>query len=246
MIQDSILIFTDGASKGNPGPGGWGVVIAFSLGLSAESLGEKVIELGGRQEHTTNNRMELTAAIKALEGIPDLLKSSKPQALSPKLRIYSDSTHLINGITKWVHGWKRNGWITSTKKEVENRDLWESLNGLVTGKHIEWKKVTGHADTPGNARADEIASAFGDGEKPKLYSGLRAQYPLDLSVIGAREGSTRRRGEAYSYVSRVDGVVQTHKTWKECEARVKGKKARYKKAMSHSEEKALIAEFSSR
>lgn len=227
MNPESILIFTDGASKGNPGPGGFGAVIAFD---------DTVQEIGGREERTTNNRMELRAAIEALQTIHDSRFT---------IQIYSDSAYLINGITKWVHGWKKNGWKTTMKKDVENRDLWESLDRLSMGKRIEWQKVAGHADTPGNARADEIASAFGDDGKPALYSGPRSGYKMNLSAIGAREGSVRSRtgGAAYSYVSLVDGVVMTHKTWKECEARVKGKSARYKKVFTESEEKALISEF---
>lgn len=225
MPPHSTLIFTDGASKGNPGPGGWGAVVAD---------GEKVCELGGGEKRTTNNRMELVAAIHALS----VLHNPK----SP-IHIYADSSYLIGGITKWVHGWKQNGWRTKAKEDVLNRDLWEKLDELSSRLNITWRKVAGHADTPGNARADEIASAFGDGSAPKLFSGPRSTYPLNLSRIGAREGSSKS-GKAYSYVSLVDGVVKTHKTWDECKKRVDGKSGvRFRKATTLEEEFQIIQDF---
>jgi len=226
-MNESATIFTDGASKGNPGPGGWGAVAAF---------GDTVRELGGGEMLTTNNRMELTAAIEALSFI-----TQNPQVQT--YEIYSDSTYLINGITKWVESWKLKGWIGTQKKPVENRNLWEKLDALVSGLSIQWHKVAGHADTPGNARADEIASAFAEGVPPRLFSGSHESYTIDLSIVGARS-SVRSKG-AYSYVSLVDGVIQTHQTWKECEARVKGRHAaRYKKAFSAEDEARLIQEYS--
>lgn len=259
MFHNSVLIFTDGASKGNPGSGGYAAVIVFTqdsnsgarMDAKQTQNNAKVVELGGREERTTNNRMELRAAIEALSWFD----SQELNATSCTL--YADSTYLISGITKWIHGWKKNGWRTKTKTGVENRDLWESLDTLVAGKNIEWYKIAGHADTPGNARADEIASTFADGGMPKLYNGSRASYPINLEKIGMREKSKPydiscglqqrgkgRRGKAYSYISRVDGVIETHKTWKECEARVKGKKgARYKKSFSPFEEELIIVNF---
>ncbi len=234
MIPNSILMFTDGASKGNPGPGGFGMVIVN---------GDSVFELGGREEHTTNNRMELTAAIEALR----FLKEHNPVA--KRCTLYADSSYLVTGITKWVHGWQKNGWRTVTKKDVENRDLWEKLAELTAGLSIKWKRVAGHADTPGNARADEIASAFGEGETPKLFSGPRSDYKINVSVIGtgtnSQKSAVRKHGSAYSYVSMVDRKILTHKTWKECEARVKGKRgARYKKSFSLDDERHIIEDFS--
>lgn len=226
--RSAIRIFTDGASKGNPGPGGWGAVIVS---------GDTVRELGGREEHTTNNRMELCAAIEALRFARSALHASR-SAIS----VYADSTYLINGITKWVAGWKRNRWKTAAKKDVENRDLWERLDALVSGMTIEWRKVAGHADTPGNARADEIAGGFAQGTPPKLYVGPRGKYPIDLSAVGARESV--RGKTAYSYVSLVDGRIETHQTWNECKRRVHGKKgARFKKAISPADERLIIERF---
>ena len=122
MIPDSITIFTDGSSRGNPGPGGFGAIIVKHNDSqnNAEQTrnNAEVTELGGREEYTTNNRMELLAVIRALQQIQDFRF---------KIQVFSDSGYVINGITKWVFGWRKNNWITSTKSPVENRDLWETL-----------------------------------------------------------------------------------------------------------------------
>lgn len=132
-------VFTDGACLGNPGPGGWGVLIVD---------GDNRRELNGGEADTTNNRMELLAAIRALE------ETSGDQAI----HLYTDSQYVKNGITTWIHGWKRNGWKTAAKKPVKNRDLWEALDAQITGREIEWCWVKGHAGHPGNERADALAS----------------------------------------------------------------------------------------
>ncbi len=150
-------IFTDGSSRGNPGPGGWGSLIISS---------EKVVELGGREAMTTNNRMEMMSAIEALKSID----SSDP------ITLYSDSQYVIKGITEWIQGWIAKGWRNSQKKAVLNRDLWEELLKASQNKEIMWKFVKGHADTAGNIRCDEIATRFADGENMKLYKGPRENY----------------------------------------------------------------------
>lgn len=233
-----ILIFSDGASKGNPGPGGWGVVIL---------AGERVTEIGGREEHTTNNRMELRAAIEGL-------RASNMEPAGERI-VYTDSSYVINGITKWVHGWKKNGWQTKEKKSVINQDLWQALavTAQASGSDIIWQYVGGHVGIAGNERVDEIASSFAEQKKVELYQGMLAGYGRDLSSLEAsaikqKEKSSsgaRAKAKAYSYVSRVDGVVLVHKTWAECQERVRGKSARFKKALSPAEEKDLVAEFSS-
>ena len=135
----SVVIYTDGACKGNPGPGGWGALLQYE---------RTERELFGGEAHTTNNRMELTAVIRALES----LKRRCP------VEIYTDSQYVRNGIQNWIHTWKKNGWRTSDKKPVKNVDLWQELDRLA-GKHdIVWHWVKGHADTPGNHRADELAN----------------------------------------------------------------------------------------
>ncbi len=235
-----ITIFTDGSSRGNPGPGGWGTVI-----LVAED--ERVIEVGGYEEKTTNNRMELQAVIGALLAI---------RQFPGDVSVHTDSGYLISGITKWVHGWIKNGWITSTKEEVQNRDLWELITSLLYEREqkgkVSWKHVSGHAGVPGNERCDEIATAFADKKEIELFDGALADYSVDLhSKIpdnvkkGIKdEKRTRSKQKAFSYLSLVDGKLEKHKTWAECEARVKGKKgARFKKSLSHKDEQKIIAEW---
>lgn len=134
-----VIIYTDGACKGNPGPGGWGVVI---------SRGERTKELHGGEFYTTNNVMELTAAIKALEA----LKKPLP------VRLYSDSQYLIKGMSEWMANWKANGWRTSGRKPVENLELWERLDALSAVHDVEWVWVRAHNGDPGNERADRLAN----------------------------------------------------------------------------------------
>ena len=162
---DEITIFTDGSSKGNPGPGGWGVIIkAKNLKLKTKS--EEVFEIGGKAKHTTNNRMELTAAIEVFS----FLKSYQQLPAAVSYKLFSDSKYLVDGITKWIHGWQKNGWRTKDRKNVLNRDLWEKLYELTTRKEIEWKYVAGHVGQKDNERCDEIAQAFAEGRTPKLQN----------------------------------------------------------------------------
>jgi ribonuclease HI len=231
-----ITIFTDGASKGNPGPGGWGGIVATE---------EKVEELGGGEKRTTNNRMELMAVIEALKHV----RTIKPESVT----IYSDSAYVINGATKWVHGWKRNGWKTKEKKDVLNKDLWEQLAQVIAAhKNIVWQKVGGHVDIPGNDRADAIATSFAENKNVHLFNGPRSAYKIDLTKIEHDDAAhakrsaarTRSNQKAYSYVSKVDGNILVHKTWEECKQRVEGKQARFKKALSAENQAAIIKEFS--
>jgi ribonuclease HI len=236
-MENTTVIFADGASKGNPGPGGWGALVAFE---------GRVEEFGGAEDHTTNNRMELTAALRALE------EAAKHEAAS--VVVHTDSSYVINGITKWVKGWKVRGWVTKEGKPVLNRDLWELLDDAVQAldTKVQWKHVGGHVGVAGNERVDAIASSFAEGSPAELFSGSRSSYTHDIENISHDEtkladrskSRSRSSAKAYSYVSLVDGEVMTHKTWGECEARVKGKMARFKKALSPSEEASVIAEFS--
>lgn len=152
-----ITIYTDGSSRGNPGPGGWAAII----------LNEKnVREIGGRETHTTNNKMELTAAIKALEYVGS----------SEDLTIFTDSEYVAKGMTDWIHNWKKKNWRTANKKPVLNQDLWQKLSVLAQNKKIEWKYVAGHSGDRLNDRGDEIATAFADNLNPTLYHGPRHEY----------------------------------------------------------------------
>ena len=132
------VIYTDGACRGNPGAGGWGVVLRW---------GNVVKELHGGDPSTTNNRMELTAAIKALEAL------NRPASV----QLYTDSLYLLNGITKWLPDWERRGWMTAGKKPVKNVDLWQRLVAAMSRHQVEWNWVKGHNGDPGNERADELA-----------------------------------------------------------------------------------------
>ena len=241
-------IFTDGSSRGNPGPGGWGSVIVASDKSKVASEAH-VIELGGGEAHTTNNRMEIMAAMKGL---------SHAGKNAEKIIVYTDSSYVINGITKWLAGWKRNGWMTKAKKDVLNKDLWMDLDEALqkAGRdHVSWKYVGGHVGILGNERCDHIATAFADDRAPKLYKGPLGAYDLpnilDIShdaekMTAKKSSSSRSNAKAFSYVSSVGGVIEVHKTWAECEKRVKGAKgARYKKALDSAGEQALITEFES-
>jgi ribonuclease HI len=132
------VIYTDGACSGNPGPGGWGVVLRY---------GTAVKELHGGDPSTTNNRMELMAAIRALEAL------TRPVSV----RLYTDSRYVLDGITKWVPGWQRNGWRTSSRHPVKNVELWQRLVAAMAPHKVTWEWVRGHAGDPGNERADELA-----------------------------------------------------------------------------------------
>ena len=134
-----VQLITDGACKGNPGRGGWAAVLRY---------GEHRKEIWGSESHTTNNRMELTAAVQALQQLTE----------ECEVEIVTDSEYVKNGITKWIKGWKRNGWQTSEKKPVVNRDLWEALDGAVSRHRATWTWTKGHASHEDNNRADELAS----------------------------------------------------------------------------------------
>jgi ribonuclease HI len=137
-LADSVTIHTDGACSGNPGPGGWGAILEW---------GEHRKELKGGENHTTNNRMELMAAIMALESLKRACN----------VDIHTDSQYLRNGIMSWIHNWKRNGWRTSDKKPVKNADLWQRLDAALGHHTINWHWVKGHAGHDLNERADELA-----------------------------------------------------------------------------------------
>jgi ribonuclease HI len=145
-----VEIWTDGACSGNPGPGGWGAILRF---------GEREKELSGGEQLTTNNRMELTAAISALEALKR----------DCEVDLHTDSQYLRQGVTGWMFGWKKNGWRTADRKPVKNEDLWRRLDEATAHHKIEWRWVKGHAGDEMNERADELARA---GMKPFLRRDL--------------------------------------------------------------------------
>ncbi|HRN83681.1 MAG TPA: ribonuclease HI [Hyphomicrobium sp.] len=134
----SVEIYTDGACSGNPGPGGWGAILIW---------GDHRKEIKGGEAETTNNRMELMAAISALEALKKGVEAD----------LYTDSAYVRNGITSWIHGWKRNGWRTADKKPVKNMELWQRLDEALKRHRVTWHWIKGHAGHPENERADELA-----------------------------------------------------------------------------------------
>ncbi len=140
MPGQVVDIYTDGACSGNPGPGGWGAVLRYG--------GREKELYGGEAGKTTNNRMEMMAAIRALESL----------TRAANVHLYTDSIYLRNGITRWLPGWKRNGWQTAAKQPVKNADLWQRLEAAVERHDVDWRWVRGHAGDPGNERADALAN----------------------------------------------------------------------------------------
>lgn len=233
-MAEKILIFTDGAAKGNPGRGGFGVVISYD---------NKVLEKGGFKEYTTNNEMELKAVVEALK---EVVGEKVP------VEIYTDSKYVVEGAKGWVFGWAKNGWKTMAKTDVLNKELWQELLPLLGKVEIVWHKVPGHVGIVGNERADVIASTFAEKGTFELYNGPLTGYGLNIHDTSYDEAKAQERSDArkrqtlkaYSYVSAVDGLVKIHQTWSECESRVKGKKGvRFKKSLDAENEKEIVREF---
>ena len=138
-MTDAVIIYTDGACRGNPGPGGWGAILNYK---------GKIKELYGAEKHTTNNRMELMAAIQALETL------TRPCSV----QLNSDSIYVLKGITDWMPNWKKRGWKTAARTPVKNEDLWRRLDAAISKHRIEWKWVKGHSGDASNERADALAN----------------------------------------------------------------------------------------
>lgn len=243
-MENTISVYCDGACSGNPGPGGWAAVLIFPEGT--------VREMGGGERPTTNNRMEMSAAIAALIAVKD-----RPEPV----KIYTDSALLVNGINSWIHGWKRKGWVTAGGAPVVNRDLWESLDALVQFRkgRLSWVHVKGHAGQEINERCDAIAVAFSKNARPALYDGpavgcgysLLPPGPEHLHKPAAKSGgssgghahssSRRSSGAGAFYISLVHGRLERHATWPQCQARVNGASgARFKKVSSAEEEAEVL------
>lgn len=183
--NSSIVIFTDGACSGNPGPGGWGSIVALPDG--------SVRELGGSHKETTNNRMEMAAAIHALQSL-----ANPPET---PIIVYTDSVYLIRGITQWIFGWRARGWKNAEGKDVANRELWEELSRQVARLKpaaIEWKYVRGHAGYPGNERCDVIAVSYSLSKPEPLYVGSLDGYFVDLNDLPVEEALPESKKPDYS------------------------------------------------
>lgn len=234
-----IIIFTDGASLGNPGPGGWGWI------LKREG---RVVEGGGASRKATNNEMELRAVLESLEEAQKLTSQSAGQ-----ITFYTDSKYVVDGASKWMKGWKRRGWETQDGNPVANITLWKDLDEKIQSLQnikIEWCHVPGHEGIPGNERADQIASAFAAGEEPSFYRGVLEDYPVSLQkpsfkkIQDGKQNRKSKKGKAYSYLSLVNGKVQRHQSWGECQQRVQGiSNAKYRKATSLEEEKKILSQW---
>lgn len=238
VFENQIIIYTDGACSGNPGPGGWAAIVG--------NLPEgRVIELGEAHALTTNNRMEIAAALNALKAI-----EADPSARASQIFLYTDSVYLIRGITQWVWGWKKRGWKNAEGVDVANQDLWQELLN-VTGRWpqqaISWRYVRGHKGIPGNERCDELAVLFSKGASPELYEGTVSGYRFNISEPPSDEPlpemkSQKKSAKPISYLSLIGSMPMRHATWSECERRVKGQSgAKFKKAFSTDEEAEILA-----
>lgn len=236
LPPNNILIYSDGACSGNPGPGGWASII-----LTPD---QNVTELGGGESGTTNNRMEMMGALRALEFVA---KHENP------IWLYTDSTYVIRGITQWVYGWQRRGWQNAEGQAVANQDIWQRLVDVVRRRSpqgkIEWRYVRGHTDVPGNERCDEIAVGFSQGRYVSLYRGPALKYDLALQDLPETEKIPEMKPKtekklAYSYLSYVNGKLARHSNWSSCEAATKGRPgARFKKAMSAADEISIVRDW---
>lgn len=211
-------IVTDGACAGNPGPGGYGLILRSPLGT--------VQELGGAEAHTTNNRMELLALIDGLERVdPEIADHGR-------IHFVTDSSYVLNGTLKFLPAWRKRGFTTVEGKPVANREMWERMAQILDrlrgrGIVIRSTLVPGHAAIEINERADVIAVAFRDGRSIPLYSGAATDYPVSFSLkpFGAL------------YLSFVDGKLTRHSTWDSCQKATHGQKgAKFKKVASKKEE----------
>lgn len=231
-LRDHNLIYTDGACSGNPGPGGWGAIVASPAG--------HVKELGGQGNDTTNNRMEMAGTIHALAH----LKNDPAPIL-----LFTDSTYVIRGISQWVFGWKRKGWKNAAGQAVLNQDLWEELLRLVSARpknNINWQYCRGHRGTPGNERCDEIAVAMSKRQWVDLYDGPLVGYGIAIHDLPEYEALPEMHAKepkkvAHSYLSYVDGKALRHANWASCERATKGRPgAKFKKAMAASDEATIL------
>lgn len=222
------IVYCDGACSGNPGPGGWGAILLLP--------DDTVRELGGAAADTTNNRMELTGAIVALESLPPV----------QPVEVRTDSKYVIDGITKWIHGWKKKGWRSAADEPVKNRDLWERLDAAVTARKaaVRWTYVAGHSGIGGNERADAISVAFAKRIPLPLYEGPATHYDgfdLGVAIPPPKAKVSGPKGKPF-YLSYVSGEVKRHETWADCERRVRGASgAKYKKVSSDAEAKSVLA-----
>lgn len=235
-MKKEVKIFTDGASRGNPGPGGWGAIVVAE---------REVFELGGGEKNTTNNRMELEASIQALDFVSKKLKSK-----TSSTTIHTDSSYVLKGATIWIKGWQKNKWKTKQKQDVLNKDLWVKFLKVSKSLKLGWKLLPGHSGIAANERCDIIATSYAEGSGVSLYKGPLSGYGVDTMNLFQTKTKPKKssgsKAKPYSYVSMVGGTVKTHATWVECEKRVKGVSgALFKKSYSKDDEQSLVKQWKS-
>lgn len=231
MQEKFHILYSDGACSGNPGFGGWAFIHLDPF--------HQVCEGAGYDPTTTNNRMEMTAALEGLRTIP----------AGESIIVLTDSVYLIRGITQWIFGWQKRGWKNAEGNEILNRDIWESLWKVTRGKKIDWRYVPGHSGIPGNERVDELAVAQTQRRPLAPYFGSLENYrvgilPLPEKValpeMKKNGGASSNKASAF-YLSFVNGVLEQHKTWDQCQSKVKGvSQAKFKKVSSETEAQEVV------
>jgi ribonuclease HI len=230
MPKSKFTIVSDGACSKNPGPGGWGTIVAYP--------DETVKEFGGSDSETTNNRMELLGFYRGLDEVYDVRKKFPEIRV---LRAISDSKYVLDGASSFLARWEKNGWKTVAGGEVKNHDLWEKVSKIQklleeADFRIEYELVKGHSGHEGNERCDQIAVRFTHEEPIELYSGPLSNYSVSLFSAPA--------GKPFSacYLSYIDGILNRYHTWDECRRAVEGKSgAKYKKVKTAVEERETLA-----
>lgn len=239
MKKSSYLLFTDGACSGNPGTGAWAFV-AIEL---SEPIGDSnVFEASDGSEQTTNNRMELLAVLNAIQWLAE-----KP---FDNATIWTDSKYVCEGLTGWMYGWQKRGWVTQEGGPVSNQDLWQQALALEQKLGEIWKKIKmerlpGHHGILGNERCDQLAREFISKNYASTYHGSLKNHPFGIELTKTSASKPQGLGEFW-YISLVGGSAQRHKTWPECEAFVKAKKgAKFKKVYSIQEETLILKQWGS-
>ena len=231
LFKDKDVLFTDGASKGNPGSSGWGVIK-----ITAEG---EVHEYGGYEGLATNNQMELLAAIRALSSVSRLRKTL----------LITDSSYVLNGINSWIKKWKSRDWKTTAGRPVINQEYWLEISNLVSSMQkkdlLHCLHVPAHVGIPGNERVDQIASQFSLQEDLNLYRGSLGDYLIDINDLDPKTDlKTKKASESTWYLSYLEGKLVRHKTWRECEKRVKGKRnALFRKVTSKKQEEEVLEKW---
>ncbi len=233
MEKARYVLVSDGACSKNPGPGGWGLIVLMP--------GDRVREFGGFEDATTNNRMEIFGTYRGLQEVyRDAMRVPDSVPKGGVIEIISDSKYVLDGASRFVKNWIKNGWKTSTGEPVKNQDLWEKLEKgqemlRNQGFRLEYRLVKGHAGTEANERVDQIAVRFSRGESIDLYEGPLSGYAVSLEP-GARFEPV--------YLSYVNGKLSRHSTWEECRRVTEGKRgARYKKIKNKLEEEETLASW---